>query len=163
MEIEITMEVLKFSTSVIQTGLLGGLVYIGINIYKEQLNKETKENDILKIEQAKEIRIQMFNELLQIKFHYYFTSEILAHFLQNVALKRETINELKESFYLDVSKALNEETKNKLLEIYSVQGIKMYIHQTFLRMLNDANVKYTDENNLSRDALNAVYDINKKG
>jgi len=156
---------------VILVGLLSAVItFISIYIYfyiKEL--KSDKKKSIIEKSKKKHLDIdhsikslEFFNNLLLTKYQFYFSSEILAYFLSSKEMPKKEISSIKEKFYLDVSKTLNNDQRDNLLKIFSIDGVKLYIHQTFLRLLNESNIKYLKtDTSLDKKALDAVYDINK--
>jgi len=154
----------------------GGFVISTIIYYKvkfslatTKLKEEIKKlkNEKTKIENELNPKdtitlLEFFDNILMEKFKYYFMSDILAYFSQGKELKKQEIIDIKEKFYVDISKMLSEDQKMRLLKIFSKQGIEIYIHQTFLKLLNESNIKYLDtSDNLDKRSLDVVYDINR--
>jgi len=123
-------------------------------------DRSINKNNIINIKQTKQT-FDFFNELLEIKFRYYLTSEILAYFLNGKEIPKKEIIKLKENFYIDVTKTLNKNQRENILKIFSNEGIEMYIHQTFLKLLNDCNIKYIKTDELDQKTINAIYNDKK--
>ena len=97
---------------------------------------------------------EFFDNFLITKFEYYLTTHILAYFASDKDIEIKEIKSLKEQYYADVSKTLNNHQKARLLMIFTATGTELYVHQTFLRLLNDANIKFKQNNLTGMDALN---------
>lgn len=157
------MEIIILCTTTLVV-LLGTILYKKIVQIKqlETVNKNLliKIDNSMSAKESKEI-VDFIDSLLTVKFQYYLTSYILAYFVSDKEIDKKEIKKLKEDFYLDVSKTLCEQQQNRILKVFSKEGIILYIHQAFLRLLNDANVKFKNNDaslgNLSRRTLDAVY------
>jgi len=88
---------------------------------------------------------KFFDNLLLVKFNFY-ANQYLANMLKGKSVDKSEIKSGKDQFYIDVSSTLNKYQKEQLLKIYSERGIELYIHQSFLRMLNDIDIKMYQTN-----------------
>ena len=91
--------------------------------------------------------LDFFNSVLELKFQYYLNTFFIAYFVNDKDLDIKDIKKYKKDFYMDVSKMLCTDQKNQLLKVFSIEGIELYIHQTFLRLLNDYNIKFKNAGN----------------
>lgn len=130
-----------------------------INTIQEKTKIE-KKYQIISIQDT-DASLDFLNKLLDIKFGYYLNTFLIAYFVNDKELDKKEIKKLKDDFYLDISNTLNNQQKNNLLRVFSQKGIELYIHQTFLRLLNDANIKFRDSgngpDNVNKQTLNAIY------
>jgi len=134
------------------------------NIKKTQLLKtKIKDVNVVNIQDS-QATMDFFNQLLDTKFKYYLNSFMIAYFVSNQELEKKVIKKLKNDFYVDISTTLNDDQKNHLLTIFSKRGIELYIHQTFLRLLNDANIKFQVSgeglDGVNKQMLDAIYKDN---
>lgn len=106
-----------------------------LDVKIKKLELPMKVDDVIKY-------LNVFDGLLLSKFNYYVHVNFLANFEKRKEISKETIKNIKDEFYIDVSSTLTSEQKYKLLEIFSNKGIEMYIHQFFLQKLNELDVKY---------------------
>lgn len=100
------------------------------------------------------------DKMLEDKFQYYLTSYILAYFIQDKEIDKKEIIKLKNDFYVDIASTLNPRIIMDLHKIFTKQGLVLYIHQTFLKLLNDANIKFKNnagELPLTRKNLEILY------
>ncbi len=152
-------ETIKLSILAIGTlSALGVLLTSKLIDYKLKNKKELKEN--IKINNIIDTK-KLLDDILFSKYEYYLTSEILAYFLNDKDIDKKKIKELKESYYLDVSNSISDDLKNEILKLFTIKGIKLYIHQTFLRLLNESNIKYSSGSSLDKRTLKAIYEINE--
>ncbi len=132
------------------------------DIAEEELNKIKK--DIKKpqanIDETIKI-VQFIDDFMAVKFQYYLTAFIMAYFISDKELDKKEIKKLKEDFYEDISNTLNALQKEQILKVFTKHGITLYVHQSFLRFLNDANIKFknsgTDMDTMNRKTLQAIY------
>lgn len=131
------------------------------------LNKTRKEfNDYVKsdlpIKESKEV-FEFLNELILVKFKYYLNVHFMANFASDKEIDKKDIKKFKNDFYLDVSSTLNDKQKNRLLKVFSQKGIELYLHQSFLRLFNDANIKFKNGeqsntvDSMNRNTMQAIY------
>ena len=132
------------------------------SIINNEQQKYTKlQNSEISVKDSSDT-LKFLNDLLDIKFGYYLNAYMLAYFVNDKELEKKEIIKLKTDFYSDVSKSLNNYQKNQILKVFSKEGVELYIHQSFLRLLNDANIKFKTSGNggidaLSSSALKAIY------
>lgn len=144
--------------------VLGYLEYRSNNLKKVLKKEEEKFESNLKkvcdIDETVKI-VQFLDGFLSMKFQYYLNTYILAYFISDKDLDKKEIKKLKEDFYVDVSKTLNKDQQELMLRVFTSQGIVLYIHQSFLRLLNDANIKFkqgaTGVDAVNQGTLNAIY------
>ena len=150
---------------------IGTLMGIGISIFLWTLlfkaNKSNKNIVKAKVEPMHiddvTKTLDFFNSILELKFQYYLNTYFIAYFVNDKDLDIKDIKKYKKDFYMDVSKMLCDDQKNQLLKVFSIEGIELYIHQTFLRLLNSYNIKFKNSNsgNLVDDVhtrtLQAIY------
>jgi len=90
--------------------------------------------------------MSFFNNVLELKFKYYLNAHFIAYFVNDKDLDKKDIKKFKNDFYIDVSNMLCDDQKQQLLKVFSKQGIELYIHQTFLSLLNEYNIKFQNSN-----------------
>ena len=81
-----------------------------------------------------------FDSILKEKFDFYFYSHFLGLLVKNKEISKEEIKKIKLEYYADVSSLLSPEMKIIIKQIYSINGLEIYIHQYFLQQLNYADV-----------------------
>lgn len=144
--------------------VIGYTEYRTRKLDRESIEESKKYEDSLKkvcdIDETVKI-VDFLDRMLNIKFQYYLNSYILPYFVNDKDLDKKEIKKLKEDFYADVSKTLNEGQRDLILKVFSSQGIVLYIHQSFLRLLNDANIRFkqgaTGVDAVNQGTLNAIY------
>jgi len=104
---------------------------------------------------------EFLDSFLEQKYRYYLTSDILAYFLNGKEIPKKEIQNIKEKFFSDVTMSLNKKQQENILKIFTSKGIELYIHQSFLKLLNESNIKFTDDTQLDKRAIQTVYDINE--
>lgn len=109
-----------------------------------KLSKELTIDDVHKY-------VQLLDKIILDKINFYFYNHFLAAYEKNKEISLKEIKEIKTQFYIDVSSALCVEVKAKLLKVFSAQGIEIYIHQTFLRKLNELDVKFKGGKSKEKD------------
>lgn len=82
------------------------------------------------------------NKILLDKFEFYLSGQILPYLINGKSLDNKMLHKLKEQYYIDVTKMLNKDMQDRILEVFSKQGIVLYIHQSFLKLYNAAEIKY---------------------
>jgi len=130
---------------------------------KSEVKDEDEESKVNKVSAKESSQIlDNFDRLLKIKFDYYFQSELLAYFMKQKEIEKKIIIQLKNTYYADVEKSLSDQLKTDVLNLFSKQGAVLYVHQTFLRLLNEYNIKYqgNGQETLNRRVLEAYYDTN---
>jgi len=156
--------ILLFTTSPefsMGAGILAGtLVGSGIvllskpkEVIKEIFIENKKHIDII---EANEI-ILMFDSLLEKKFKYYNMIHFLAVFQSGKEPDIEVVKGIKQSFYTDISNTLSKDMEDLLIKIYNAKGLDLYIHQSFLRLLNEANIKYRVKDDINPANLKTFY------
>ena len=138
-----------------------------INNINKELEKITSEKNAIEKKynaisiQDTDASLNFLNKLLDLKFGYYLNTFLIANFVNDKDLDKKEIKKLKDDFYLDVSNTLNTQQKYNLLRVFSQKGIELYIHQTFLKLFNDANIKFKNSgsgpDNINKQTLNAIY------
>lgn len=141
-------------------GIAGALSAIYFYVANKALKKPKKIDNTISIDDSIKL-ITFIDNLLLIKFGYYLNTYILAYFVSEKEIDKKEIKQLKDDFYMDISKTLNTYQQEQILKVFSKEGIILYIHQTFLRLLNDANIKFksgdTNIGSMSRRSLEAIY------
>ena len=135
-----------------------------ITLYKAKANIEIYKS-IIKTKQAMPIvdtiNYRTFLDgMLYDKFQYYLTSYILAYFAQDKEIDKKEIIKLKNDFYVDVYSTLNPRVMAELHRIFTKDGLVLYVHQMFLKLLNDANIKFKNNEReipLTRKNLEILY------
>jgi hypothetical protein len=156
--------------NLVYAGIIGMMILTSLIVVIYKLYKQKQISD-LKVKNLKRKKLSIndtitlvafFDQLLEVKFRYYLVSYIMANFVSDKELDKKDIKKLKEDFYTDVSATLNDVQKSRLLEVYSKKGIELYIHQTFLRLLNEANIKFREKGTgidaVNKQTLNTIYD-----
>ncbi len=116
----------------------------------------------LPIKESKEV-FEFLNELILVKFKYYLNVHFMANFASDKEIDKKDIKKFKNDFYLDVSSTLHNKQKERLLKVFSQKGIELYIHQSFLRLFNDANIKFKNGeqsntvDSMNRNTMQAIY------
>jgi hypothetical protein len=158
----ITVAILIIATVFASAGVLSAVYFYAANkTLKKQIDANAiKQKQLITVEDSMKT-ITFIDSLLLIKFQYYLNTYILAYFMSEKEIDKKEIKQLKEDFYMDISKTLNSYQQEQILKVFSKEGIILYIHQTFLRMLNDANIKFKSGDasvgNMSRRSLEAIY------
>ncbi|MFA7127692.1 MAG: hypothetical protein WC136_00820 [Sphaerochaeta sp.] len=96
------------------------------------------------------------NKILLDKFEFYLSGQILPYLINGKSLDNKMLHELKEQYYIDVTKMLNKDMQDRILEVFSKQGIILYIHQSFLKAYNAAEIKYKSDSYNTR-SLESFY------
>lgn len=139
--------------SVFISTTIGLAAYIIYNIKPEE-EQEADIEEIMKL-------YSFFNNLLETKFEFYLNTNILPYLVNNKEIDKKDIIKIKNDFYTDISKTLSDDLKKRLLLVYSAQGIEFYIHQTFLSLMNIADIKFKDGgnniDNTHKQTLNAIF------
>ena len=160
MEIQIITILLLMVMTVL--GALSAIYFYTANktLKKQIATTEPKLKQLISVDDSIKT-LTFIDSLLLIKFQYYLNTYILAYFTSEKEIDKKEIKQLKEDFYMDISKTLNSYQQEQILKVFSKEGIILYIHQTFLRMLNDANIKFRSSEasigNMSRKSLDAIY------
>jgi len=119
-----------------------------------------KLSNIANIDETVKI-VKFLDDFMMVKFQYYLNTFIIAYFISDKEMDKKEIKKLKEDFYTDISNTLNDVQKDQMLKVFTKQGITLYIHQSFLRLLNDANIKFknngTEMDTMNRKTLDAIY------
>jgi len=130
-------------------------------------NQKIKEDFLeyknrISIQDSKEV-FEFLNDVIKVKFNYYLNVYFLANFASDKEIDKADIKKFKNDFYLDVSSLFEYKQKERLLKVFSQKGIELYIHQSFLRLFNDANITFkngTQSNtvdSMNRNTMNAIY------
>ncbi len=142
--------------------LFGALIMVAF-IASLRNEKETyiKSYDLMKAKMDEKLPIAdtikvmtFFDSFLATKFSYYLNTSMIAYFVNDKDIDKKEIKKLKIDFYSDVSNSLNNDQKADILKIFTKEGIELYIHQTFLRLVNEANIRFKSSNDTGMDALN---------
>ena len=144
------------------------IVFWNQNVDTNQILKNTRKSfnnyieSELPIKDSKEV-FEFLNDLILVKFKYYLNVYFMANFASDKEIDKADIKKFKNDFYLDVSSTLNNEQKKRLLKVFSQKGIELYIHQSFLRLFNDANIKFKNGeqhntvDSMNRNTMQAIY------
>jgi len=150
------IENLYYIGAIITTPIISyGYVYYMKNKLYKQLDKVLKEykNNELSIDETKNTVI-FFDDLLDKKFKFYLGRYFLAKFTAGKEVLPKDIKKAKDEFSIDIEKCLTKHQMDRLLKIYSPKGIELYIHQSFLSKLNNANISFN--NNINTEVINEV-------
>lgn len=103
--------------------------------------------------------ITLLDEMMLTKFRYYLSSYIQPFLEKDQEIEKKIIKKLKDDFYTDMLNVFNKDLMNQFLVVFDQKGIEIYIHQTFLRLLNERDIYHsnTNESNLSQKMLNEIY------
>lgn len=96
------------------------------------------------------------NKILSDKFEFYLTGHILPYLVNGKSLDNKILHQLKDQYYIDVYKTINKDMQDRILEVFSKQGIVLYIHQSFLKAYNAAEIKYKGDS-FSTQSLESFY------
>jgi len=121
------------------------------------INTKQEKNEVLSTSDKQEIMI-FFDNILEKKFSYYLNVYFLANMIMQKEIEKKEIKKFKDMYYLDISNMINEETKHMILTVFTKKGLDLYIHQTFLKLLNKYDIKYrTEKTEVSSALLREVY------
>ena len=128
------------------------------SLHKKNTKEVVKSTESVSAKEALVI-ISLLDEMMLTKFRYYLSSYLLPYFIKDQEIEKKTIKKLKEDFYIDVSSVFNAQLKMTFLKVFDQKGIEIYIHQTFLRLLNESNIQYNkqDGGTISQSMLNEIY------
>ena len=147
------LSILTFTiTSIIFAVLIMLAFHNGLLSFRKE-PKFTHYDDKLNIEDTTKY-IQLLDKLLLLKFNFYVGTFFSAALVKHKELDKTEIKNIKEQFYIDVSSTLNDHQKNQLLKVFSKKGIEIYIHQTFLKLLNDLDMKFNNSKIVEENDLN---------
>ena len=102
--------------------------------------------------------LAFFDNYMKIKFEFYLLNDLMANIITGRELNPSLINETKQKFFMDVSTSLNEEFFDILGILYTKPGLQLYVHQTFLSLLNKSQLafKETDSKKFDKRTIDAI-------
>ena len=155
---------LKYEIIIFILGLFSTFMYKEIK--ERWFSSNDKSKELEKVKEKKESMsatessaiLKFLDEVLERKYQYYLMNDILPYFMSDKDLEKAEIKRIKNEFYMDIYGSLSTVQKKQVKKIFTDQGSTMYVHQTFLKFLNESNIKYKQNNTMSRQTLNAIYD-----
>jgi len=144
------------------------IITLIINTRKSKLNKKEKPIKEFKPNNSKYI-MDFLDDLIKDKYEYYLYKEILPVYLGNESNKKEKFNkekflQLKNFFFLDILKSLSKNVKIELMNLFTKDGIELYIHQKFATLFNKTDAKFLNlEDNVKDNMFFMSEKINTKG
>lgn len=99
--------------------------------------------------------IEQFNNILAQKFEYYLLNDIMSYFIAEKEIPIQELKELKEKYYVDICLSLNPNFLNNLGEVYTKHGLQLIINQTFIKLLNKAQLSNRPKN-INKRTLDAI-------
>jgi len=153
------MELIHGITIILGLSISYNIITHIMNNHKIELLENKKDKDEINIVESKNI-VEFFDNLLVTKFEYYLNTFIIAYFVSDKELEKKEIKKLKDQFFIDVSKTLNKKHRDLILKVYDEKGVELYIHQTFLRLLNTSNIKLKADSgmdNVNAKMLKEIY------
>jgi hypothetical protein len=82
-------------------------------------------------------------------------NDFASYFISEKEIPVTKFKEIKEKYYVDISMSLNPYYLNNIAQIYTKQGIQLYINQTFMALFNKSQIKYQPKN-INTRTLNAI-------
>ena len=109
--------------------------------------------------------VEFLNDLLKTKFDYYTYKEILPIYIGNETNKKEKFKKekflkLKEFYFKDISMSLSKNIKKELINLFTEQGIEIYIHQYFATHFNKIDAKFL---NMEEDVKGNMFFMSDNG
>jgi hypothetical protein len=126
------------------------------NINKLKNNQEvieTLENDILKNEEIKldfsyvSGSLAFMDQLIKDKYTFYLYSELMPIYLDNKIPEKSQIRKIKERIYVSVVGGLTIKTKKSLLDAFTEKGIRIYINEKIMILLNKTDFSTSNKYN----------------
>jgi len=91
--------------------------------------------------------MELLDKLITDKYEYYLYKEILPVYIGNISNKKEKFSkekflQLKENFFSDINMSLSKNIKSELINLFTREGIEIYIHQKFATLFNKTDAKF---------------------
>jgi len=120
---------------------------------KEEINKLNDLDNLNKIDLNKgEQALKILDNLIDKKFDFYLYKEILPRYLASEVsspFKKDELKKLKDKFYSDIVLSVNKNFKKELLNIYTSEGVGLYVHERFMNLFNKVDSKFINKSKLN--------------